>query len=259
MVAAFVAHCDRNPLAGGSVALSPGELLGHVKPEQRTIAHLARELSIDPAEVASLFQGLAGELTKVDNELAAEWFTEEIVNGPGQRISIANKIAWLFRTAPPDQDPFLCDVECLPWNLGLPVCAELPDRTPPSSSLDCVGFRVPASCVTNARQPTVFDAGYEAVLHYWSPGGKTVPHPHRPADCSGAFDEIVAKAPMLREVSPEFVRSRAKFHDGRKSEKQTKHDNPGGYRRSRRWSGGYEGLLQIGRAVGDPLRWENTK
>ena len=206
----FERHCQRNPRAGPDVALEADELLGHVKPEQRTIENLAKALRLDPSQVATMFKGLAGELAKIDNDLATELFQEEVVRGVAQNFSLARGSAWLFRTQPAVDDPFLCDVECLPWNLGLPNWADLPGRTLPTAGLECIGFRVPAAAVAEAKLPTIFDAGYEGAEHYWFPGGKTVPHPHRPSSCSGPVDEIVAVSPMLRQVSPEFVRFTSK-------------------------------------------------
>lgn len=209
IVGIFESHCKANALNGTQVTLSSGELLGHVKAEKRMAAHVASILTMDPSEVEFLFQGLAGELTQVENDLAESWFDGQIVNGPGQHITLAFGTAWLFRPGPVTNDPFACDRECLPWNLGLPFCADLPER-PPATNVPCVGFRVPSSAISNPKLPTIFDAGWEGSLYYWYPGGKTMPHPHGPATCSSPLEEIVADTPHLRNVSPHIVRFKSK-------------------------------------------------
>ncbi|MEY9755800.1 hypothetical protein [Bradyrhizobium yuanmingense] len=209
VVLVFEGHCKANALRGTDVPLSPGEILGHVKAEKRMAAHVASVLAMDPAEVESLFQGLAGELTQVEKDLADIWFEGQIVNGPGQDIAIALGTAWLFRPSTATSDPFDCDRECLPWNLGLPFCANVPGRSP-ATNVPCIGLRVPSSAIANPKLPTIFDAGWEGSLYYWYPGGKTMPHPHGPATCSAPLDEIVADAPRLGEVIPHIVRFKSK-------------------------------------------------
>lgn len=198
--------CRGKQLCGPDVTLGPRERLGHVKPEKRTVSDTAKELAMDPAEVGQYIEGLAGEGTRIEIDLAEKWFENEIVKGSGRHIKIARRPAWLFRTNDRVSDPFNGDVSCLPWCLALPRWA---DKHRPPPEIPCLGYLVPAGSI-QAKTPTVIDAGYDAVSVYWHPGGKTVSHAHGPVSCVGGFDEVVVEPPPLGTIERRIVRFKSK-------------------------------------------------
>lgn len=202
--------CQGKELCGPDVALLDDECLGHVKPEHRTVARIAADLEMDPSEVGHLLTRLSGEGTRTEVDLAEAWFLNEIVNGPGTNLRIANRPAWLFRVGDQKSDPFQGDLGCLPWCLGLPLWAKTKDRSPAGGGVACIGYRVPAKSVSIAKRPTVIDAGYEAISYYWEPGGMTIPHPHGPAECVGGFEEVVVEPPRLAEINRPIARFKSK-------------------------------------------------
>jgi hypothetical protein len=115
---AIDAYCVGKELCGPNVTLDANERLGHVKPEARTVGRIANELSMDPLVVGQLLEALAGEGSSTDIDLAENWFENEIVNGPGQNITIAQRPTWLFRAEDRVGDPFDGDCACLPWRLA---------------------------------------------------------------------------------------------------------------------------------------------
>lgn len=206
---AMETYCKGKELCGPPLVLEVNEQLGHVKPEQRTINHIANELGMDPMQIGELVRGLAGEGTRTEIDLASEWFKNEIVDGLGSSLTIARRPAWLFRVPDRRADPFESDTGCLPWSLGLPLWAKTPKNTPPHAAVDCLGYRVRAEYV-NARRPTAVDAGYEGISYYWEPGGVTVPHSHGPRECSSGWEEIVAEPPLLANIEQPIVRFKSR-------------------------------------------------
>jgi hypothetical protein len=182
----YDAFCNGRELCGPRATLAPDEVLGHVKPEERTVRRIANELSMNPSAVADIFMALAGERSDADSDEAQIWFEEEIVNADAsRRLEISRRPAWLFRTVD-GADPFASELRCLPWQLALPFLARTPATPAPTTRVACLGYRIPAKDVSFPMLPTVIDAWFEGVTIYWVPGGKTVPHSYAPPKCVAA-------------------------------------------------------------------------
>jgi hypothetical protein len=203
-------YCHGKELCGPIVTLEANERLGHVRPEKRTVNRIASALAMDPVEVGHIIEGLAGEGTQIETDLAANWFESEIVNGPGNRITISKRPAWLFRTENHISDPFAGDIPCLPWSLGLPLWAKTTTRTAPPTGVACLGYRLAAKSLKDARIPTMIDAGFGAAYYHWEPGGRTAPHRHGPASCTQMLEEVVVDPPPLASIERPIVRFKSK-------------------------------------------------